>query len=91
MWPIFIIRGKNTDTIDGFLPFCYSKITKIRYIQRTAIKKHLYHPVVIKDKHRFWKGILIVDDNEDVTTTFKVGIKDGNNSAHVNKRIEVHT
>lgn len=52
---------------------------------------HLYHPVVIKDKQRFWKRILIVDDNEDVTTTFKVGIEDGNNSADVNKRIEVHT
>ena len=52
---------------------------------------HLYHPVVIKDKQRFWKRILIVDDNEDVTTTFKLGIEDGNNSAGVNKRIEVHT
>ena len=51
----------------------------------------LYHPVVIKDNQRFWKRILIVDDNEDVTTTFKVGIEDGNNSADVNKRIEVHT
>ena len=51
----------------------------------------LYHPVVIKDEQRFWKRILIVDDNEDVTTTFKVGIEDGNNSADVNKRIEVHT
>ena len=50
-----------------------------------------YHPVVIKDEQRFWKRILIVDDNEDVTTTFKVGIEDGNNSAAVNKRIEVHT
>jgi CheY-like chemotaxis protein len=34
---------------------------------------------------------LIVDDNTDVTTTFKAVIEDGNNSADVNKRIEVYT
>ena len=51
----------------------------------------LYHPVVIKDIQRFWKRILIVDDDPDVTVTFKVGIKDSNNSAEVNKRIDVHT
>jgi len=51
----------------------------------------LYHPVVIKDIRRFWKRILIVDDDEDITTTFKVGIEDGNNSADVNNRIEVYT
>src|SRR5215471_3058646 len=31
----------------------------------------LYQPVVVKDKQRFWKRILIVDDEADVTTTFK--------------------
>jgi DNA-binding response OmpR family regulator len=51
----------------------------------------LYHPVVIKQDQRFWKRILIVDDNEDVTTTFKVGIEDSNNNADVNKKIEVYT
>jgi DNA-binding response OmpR family regulator len=51
----------------------------------------LYHPVVIKDNQRFWKRILIVDDDVDVTVTFKVGIEDSNNSADVNKRIEVYT
>jgi len=50
-----------------------------------------YHPLVIKGKERFWKKILIVDDNEDVTTTFKTGIADSNNSSDVNKKIEVHT
>ena len=25
-----------------------------------------YQPVVIKDKQRFWKRILIIDDDEDV-------------------------
>jgi len=46
----------------------------------------LYHPVDIKDIQRFWKRILIVDDDPDVTVTFKVGIKDSDNSAEVNKR-----
>jgi DNA-binding response OmpR family regulator len=46
---------------------------------------------VIKDKQRFWKRILIVDDDADITTTFKVGIEQTNNNNDVNKRIEVHT
>ncbi|MGC2682767.1 MAG: hypothetical protein WA323_12945 [Candidatus Nitrosopolaris sp.] len=50
----------------------------------------LYHTVVIKEKERFWKRILIVDDDEDVTITFKAGIEDSNNN-NVNKRIEVYT
>ncbi|MGB6592063.1 MAG: hypothetical protein WBE68_11200 [Candidatus Nitrosopolaris sp.] len=28
-----------------------------------------YHTVVIKDEQRFWKRILIVDDDADVTLT----------------------
>lgn len=32
----------------------------------------VYHPVaVIKDEQRFWKRISIVDDDEDITITFK--------------------
>src|SRR5215469_5428754 len=50
-----------------------------------------YYPLVIKGKEGFWKRILIVDDNEDITTTFKTGIEESNNSSDVNKRIEVHT
>ena len=49
----------------------------------------MYQTVVIKDKQRFWKRVLIIDDDADVTITFKVGIEDINNDA--NKRIEVHT
>lgn len=49
----------------------------------------LYHTVVIKDKQRFWKRILIIDDDADVTITFKAGIEDSNNDT--NKRIEVYT
>ncbi|MGB6533941.1 MAG: response regulator [Candidatus Nitrosopolaris sp.] len=51
----------------------------------------LYHPVVIKDEQRFWKRILIVDDDADVIITFKAGIEESNNSNDANKRIEVYT
>jgi len=49
------------------------------------------HPVVIKDERRFWKRILIVDDDADATVTFKAGIEDNNNNNDANKRIEVYT
>jgi len=50
----------------------------------------LYHPVIIKDRQRRWKRILIVDDDEDITLTFKAGIDDNNNKGS-DKRIEVYT
>jgi CheY-like chemotaxis protein len=51
----------------------------------------LHHPVVLKDE-RFWKRILIVDDDEDVTITFKAAIEDSNkNHNDANRRIEVYT
>ena len=34
---------------------------------------------------------MIVDDEEDVTITFKAGIEDSNNKTDANKRIEVYT
>jgi CheY-like chemotaxis protein len=46
----------------------------------------VYHSV----KQRFWKRILIVDDDKDITTTFKAGIED-RNEQDVKRRIEVHT
>jgi DNA-binding response OmpR family regulator len=51
----------------------------------------LYHIVVLKDEQRFWKRILIVDDDADITVTFKAGIEDSNNDNDGNKRIEVYT
>jgi hypothetical protein len=51
----------------------------------SSAEDSLFHPVVIKPDQRFWKRILIVDDNEDVTTTFKVAIEDSNNDVDVNK------
>ena len=56
----------------------------------SRLEGFLHHPVVLKDE-RFWKRILIVDDDEDVTTTFKAAIEDSNNDVDVNKRIEVYT
>jgi DNA-binding response OmpR family regulator len=51
----------------------------------------VYHPVaVIKDEERSWKRILIVDDDEDITLAFKLGIEDSNNNTDTNKRIEVY-
>jgi DNA-binding response OmpR family regulator len=51
----------------------------------------LYSTVVIKDEQRSWKRIMIVDDDEDITSAFKLGIEDSNNDVDVNKRIEVYT
>jgi two-component SAPR family response regulator len=59
------------------------------YSRRKHTGDPLYHPVVIKDEQRFWKRILIVDDDEDATITFKEGIED--NNIETNKRIEVYT
>jgi len=46
---------------------------------------------VTKEQERFWKRILIVDDDADITVTFKEVIEDSNNKNSVNKKIEVHT
>src|SRR5262245_14367052 len=61
------------------------------YSMNTYAEGPLYHPVVIKQDQRFWKRILILDDNEDVTTTFKAAIEDTNNDVDFNKRIKVYT
>jgi len=56
-----------------------------------SLEGHLYHTVELKDKQRFWKRILIVDDEADVTITFKAGIEENNNNNIASKRIEVYT
>jgi DNA-binding response OmpR family regulator len=61
------------------------------YSMYSCAEDPLYHPAVIKQDQRFWKRILIVDDDVDVTTTFKAIIEDSNNDVDVNKRIEVYT
>ena len=49
----------------------------------------MYHTDIAKDKQRFWKRIMIVDDEEDVAITFKAGIEDSN--TYTNRKIEVYT
>jgi len=49
------------------------------------------HKSLTKEQQRFWKRILIVDDDADITTTFREVIEDSNNRNSVNKKIEVHT
>jgi CheY-like chemotaxis protein len=41
-------------------------------------------------KNYFGKEFLIIDDDADITTTFKLGIEDANIDTN-NRRIEVHT
>jgi hypoxanthine phosphoribosyltransferase len=50
----------------------------------------LYQPVVVKDEQRLWKRILIVDDEADVTVTFKAVIEEINNNNDVNKKISTY-
>jgi CheY-like chemotaxis protein len=49
------------------------------------------YKTLTREQKRFWKRILIVDDDSDITTTFKAAIEDSNNRNDVNKRIEVYT
>ncbi|MGC2683440.1 MAG: response regulator [Candidatus Nitrosopolaris sp.] len=58
-------------------------------IAHRRAEDQLYRTVVIKDEQRFWKRILIVDDDADVTITFKAGIEVSNKD--VDERIEVYT
>jgi CheY-like chemotaxis protein len=58
------------------------------YSRHSHTEDPLYHPVLIKDEQRFWKRILIVDDEKDTTVAFKVGIEDSNSVT--NRKIEVY-
>jgi CheY-like chemotaxis protein len=54
-------------------------------------QKQEAYKTLTKEQQRFWKRILIVDDDADLTLTFKEVIEDSNNNIDVNKRIEVYT
>jgi hypothetical protein len=54
----------------------------------SCLERSLHHPVVLKDE-RFWRRILIVDDDKDITITFKAGIEESNNHNYADRRIEV--
>jgi hypothetical protein len=49
------------------------------------------YKTLTRGQQRFRKRILIVDDDADITTTFKAAIKDSNGGNDTNKRIEVYT
>jgi len=63
----------------------------LKMITHSLTEDPLYHTDALKENRRFWKRILIIDDEADVTVTFKAGIEDSNNYYDANKRIEVHT
>jgi CheY-like chemotaxis protein len=48
------------------------------------------HKTRTKEQQQFWKRILIIDDDADITLTFKSVIEDNNNTT-LTKKIEVHT
>jgi CheY-like chemotaxis protein len=48
------------------------------------------YKTLTREQERFWKRLLIVDDDADITITFKEVIEDSNKNS-VNKKIEVHT
>jgi CheY-like chemotaxis protein len=52
-------------------------------------QKQEAYKTLTREQQRFRKRILIVDDDADLTTTFKAIIEDSNNDPR--KRIEVHT
>jgi CheY-like chemotaxis protein len=53
------------------------------------VEKIEAYKTLTKEQERFWKRILIVDDNVEITVTFKTAIEDNNTTA--TKKIEVHT
>jgi CheY-like chemotaxis protein len=53
------------------------------------MEKQEAYKTLTKEQQRFWKRILIVDDDADVTLTFKTGIEENNNDP--NTKIEVYT
>jgi len=54
------------------------------------MQKQEAYKTVTREQERFWKRILIVDDNVDITVSFKTAIEDNNNTT-LTKKIEVHT
>jgi CheY-like chemotaxis protein len=55
------------------------------------MQKQEAYKTITKEQERFWKRILIVDDDVDITMTFKTAIEDSNNKNSVSKKIEVRT
>src|SRR5215472_440929 len=61
------------------------------YSSHARTEDPLYHSIVTKDKECNWKRILIVDDDADLTLTFKAVIEHSNNDNDTKRKIEVYT
>jgi CheY-like chemotaxis protein len=57
----------------------------------SLMQKQGEYKTLTREQERFSKRILIVDDDNDITTTFKAAIEDSNDGNDANKRIEVYT
>jgi CheY-like chemotaxis protein len=55
------------------------------------MQKQEAYKTLTKEQERFWKRILIVDNDKDITTTFKAAIEHSNDGNDTNKKIEVYT
>ena len=83
----------HTGGADGTSHSKYGHFERKETISNNQIVKNHYRIDAItarKDQH-FWKRILIIDDDPDITLTFKSGIEESNNSSKDDKRIEVIT
>jgi CheY-like chemotaxis protein len=56
-----------------------------------VVEDPVSHTDVLKEKQRSCKRILIVDDEADVTISFKAVLEDSNSYYYANTRIEVYT
>jgi CheY-like chemotaxis protein len=104
MISVYILDVNNVDPMNGYLPAAlfyiggvdltsYSKHGRSETLSKNLmVKNHSRIDAITARKQQpFWKRILIVDDDPDITLTFKSGIEDSNNSSKHNKRIEVIT
>jgi DNA-binding response OmpR family regulator len=57
----------------------------------TNIRNAAIFKIVIGEQQRFWKRILIVDNDKDITTTFKAAIEHSNDGNDTKRKIEVYT
>jgi CheY-like chemotaxis protein len=55
------------------------------------MQKQEAYKTLTREQERFWRRILIVDDDADITTTFKAAIEDSNNGNDADKKIETYT
>ena len=55
------------------------------------MQKQDAYKTLTREQQRFWKRILIVDNDKDITTTFKAAIEHSNDGNDTKRKIEVYT